>query len=78
MEKNSVPVNFIEEIEEYLQKNMIRAAKNKIPQYKTEVVQLKVEHENGFQKTLDDIAAVKRNKASILEEIERKRGLFRD
>ena len=57
---------------------MIRAAKNKIPQYKTEVVQLKVEHENGFQKTLDDIAAVKRNKASILEEIERKRGLFRD
>eukprot|EP00347_Sterkiella_histriomuscorum_P017960 403347321 len=76
LSKNSVPVNFIEDIEQQLQVNLIRAAKNKIPQYKTEVVQLKLEQENGYRKTQDDIVNCNKNKKQILEDIEKKKLLL--
>jgi len=56
-----MPLNFIEAIELVLQENMIRAGRNKVPQFKNEVLQLKVEHESNFSKTINEIQKAKQN-----------------
>ncbi|CDW86885.1 UNKNOWN [Stylonychia lemnae] len=76
LDGNSVNINFIEEIAEILLQNMIRASKNKIPQYKSEVVQLKLDHEKGFSTTQNDIQNCKKNKLTILEDIKRKQSQY--
>lgn len=55
LENNTINVSAIEEIQTHLQSNLITAAKNKVPSYKREVTQLKLERESDYQKTLSDI-----------------------
>ena len=38
LSKNPLPLNFVEKIDIVLQQNIIRAARNKVPQFKNEVL----------------------------------------
>jgi hypothetical protein len=68
LSQNSIHVKIIAEIADTIKDNVFDVAMNKIPSYKKEVINLKVEHANNFGKTLDEIEKTKKTKAGLVEE----------